>query len=232
MNELGAVNPPAIYGDAVAGQEDKKVRSALENLINTVNKSNFDIAELLHTVKSKGYFMAWGYTTFKDYSATLNLKDRKVQYLTKIVETFAAVGVDRKEYEPLGIARCREISSLDPSAIWTNPESKLETPMKEFIVGFVEKGEEIDMDTLKQHVRTLKGFVGENDLTWINICIKRSVLDNTIRPALELAKNFIGSVAKDSEGISQDASDGTALEMIAVEYLNDPANNVLPEAQE
>lgn len=229
-NELLA--PPAIYGDIVAGQEDKKVRSALENLISTVNKSSFDIAELLHTVKSKGYFINWGYSTFKDYSATLNIKDRKVQYLTKIVETFAASGVERKEYEPLGIARCREISSLDPAGEWVNPETKTVTPMREFIVSFVEKGEEIDMDTLKQHVRTLKGFSGDNDLVWLNLSVTRAALDGTIRPALELAKAHIGSVAKDSEGTSIDASDGRALETIAVEFLNDPANNVIPAEEQ
>jgi hypothetical protein len=103
--------------------------------------------------------------------------------------------------------------------------------MIEFITGFVEKGEEIEMDDLKKHVRTLKGFIGENDLTWLNVCVKRSALDNTIRPALELAKNALGSVGKDEEGVSIDASDGAALEAIAVDFMNDPANSVLPEGE-
>jgi hypothetical protein len=56
-------------------------------------------------------------------------------------------------------------------------------------------------------------------------------MDNTVRPALELAKNAIGSVGKDDEGVSQDASDGAALEAITAEFLANPANNVLPESE-
>lgn len=222
--------PVAIYGDAVAGEksEDVQIRSLLEVLIHSIDKQTFDVAELLYEVESRALYQP-EFATYKEYTRSLKLKDRKAEYLPKIVRVMRAVNIDRKVYEPLGIGRLREITSLKPSDTWKNPETGEETPMSVFIVGFVEKGEDMPFEELQQHVRTLKGFVGENDVTWLNVCLKRTVLDSTVRPALELAKNHIGSVGKDDEGVSKDASDGAALEAIAVEYLNDPANNVLPE---
>lgn len=218
-----------LVGEAVAG-ESARTRALLESLINSVNTQTLDVAELLHKVKANGFYQP-EYNTFKDYIATLAIKERKSQYLTKIVEVMSQVEIERTQYGKLSIARLREITSLDPNAIWTNPETKETTPMRDFIVGFVEKGDEIELEDLKKHVRTLKGLVGDHDLCWLNICVKRSVMDNTIRPALELAKNMIGSVGKDDEGISKDASDGAAAEMISVEFLNDPNNHVLPESE-
>jgi hypothetical protein len=227
----GLTQPTAIVGDLVAGAtvEAERVRGALESLIERVNRSKFDIADLCYKVKVNGYYAP--YTTFQDYYKTLSIKKRTVQYLTKMVECMTQVGISREQYEPLGIAKLREITSLDPNDTWKNPETGIETPMHEFIVGFIENGAGMELEEITQHVRTLKGLTGENDLVFLNICLKRSALDNTVRPALDLAKNWIGSIGKDDEGISRDASDGTALEMVAVEYLNDPKNHVLSEEE-
>lgn len=223
-----------LVGEAVAG-ESAKTRAMLVSLISNVNKSTLDIAELLHKVKVNGYYQA-EHATFKEYTESLDIKARKAQYLTKIVETFESVGIPRKEYEPLGIARLREITSLDHNLTWKNPLTGEETPMKEFIIGMLDKdkdtGDYLDLDTVKKNVRTLKGFVGENDIVWRNLPFTRIVVENTIDPALELARANIGSVGKDEEGISKDASDAACVEVWAVEYLNDVANNPMAQALE
>jgi len=46
-------------------------------------------------------------------------------------------------------------------------------------------------------------------------------MDNVVRPAIEKMKALIGSVAKDSDGVSQDASDSRCVENISVHFLND-----------
>lgn len=214
-----------IAGEINAG-EAAQVRAELEALISSVDKSTFDIAEKLYQVKSHAFYQPT-FNTFKEFTDSLKIKARKAQYLTRIVEVFTEVGVPRTQYEPLGIARLREISSLDPKINWKNPETGVETPMSHFIKSFVEKGEEIEMDDLKQHVRTLKGFTGENDIVWHNWPFTRQVSENIIAPALALAKANIGSVGKDDEGISQDASDSRCIEVWAVEYLNDVNSNPL-----
>jgi hypothetical protein len=225
-NELTA--PTAIYGQQEAGRSSE-VRKKLEKLIGGLNKSTMDIAVLLSETKKQGYFKQWGFDTFKDYVQNIDLKLRKAHYLTRIVDIMEIVGIQREVYEPLGIAKLREISSLDPGAIYVDPESNVQTPMKDFITGLIEKGSDMSLEEIKQHVKTLKGLTGENDLMFINFSVKRSVWEETIKPALELAKANIGSVGKDEEGNATDASDGRALEMIAVEFLNNPTNQPFPE---
>jgi hypothetical protein len=223
------IAPTVIVGAPVAG-EAAQVKGQLEHLLLTIDKSTFDIAELLFKVKIKGYYTGWGYSTFKEYTNTLKIKPRKAQYLTRIVSTMDAVGITRDVYEPLGIARLREIASLEPGTEWTNPLTGLKTPMDEFIKGFVnhrdENGEPMDEDKLKEHVRTLKGLVGENDIVFETVAMTRLARDNSWTPAIELAKAKIGTVGKDDQGMAVDPSNGAAAEMLAVHFLTDPQNDL------
>lgn len=213
-------------GEVEAGRA-AKVKQSLENLIHSLQKNTFDVAELLHEVKSKHYYSSWGFDTFKEYVNNLDIKSRKAQYLVRIVDVMNEVSIPRETYEPVGLSKLREITSLEPKETYTNKETGAITPLSEFITAFVEKGKEMSLDDLKEHVRTLKGLTDENELVWLNFCLKKSVRDDVVKPALELAKANIGSVGKDEEGYSLDASDGRALEMVAIEYLNDPANRPL-----
>lgn len=215
---------PQIVGPVVAG-EAAKVRKQLEQLIKKVNSSAFDIAQLLHTIKKNGYYD--GFTTFQEYVKTLEIKPRKAQYLRRIAEVMDTMGIPRETYEPLGVAKLREITSLNLDDTWVNPETKEETPMKAFIQGFVEKGGTMSLDEIKNHVKTLKGLVGEDAMGWLHLYMKQMAIDQVARPALDLAKAQIGSVGKDDEGISRDASDGAAAEVVFVAFLNDPANGIL-----
>ena len=218
--------PTVIVGEKVAG-EAAKVRKQLEQLIKKVNTSAFDIADLLYTIKKNGYYS--GFATFQEFIKTLDIKLRKAQYLCRMNEVMEAIGKTREQYEPLGVAKLREITSLNIDDIWVNPQTKDEVPIKAFVVGFVEKGKDMTFDEIKQHVRTLKGLVGENNIMFVHFSVKKSVLDNVVRPALELAKLNIGSGPKDDEGVRQDPSDGAALEVISVEYLtsnNEAVNNL------
>jgi len=217
-------NVPAIVGQQVAG-ESAKVRKTLEQLIKKVNSSAFDIAELLHTIKKNGYYE--GFNTFQEYVKTLEIKPRKAQYLRRIAEVMDTMGVKRETYEPLGVAKLREITSLDVSANWVNPETKEETPIKAFIQGFIDKGSDMPLEEIKNHVKTLKGLVGEDAMAWLHLYMKEQAIEKVARPALESAKAQIGSVGKDEEGMSKDASDGAAAEAIFASFLADPANEFL-----
>jgi hypothetical protein len=162
----------------------------------------------------------------------LPIKLRKLQYLRRIAEVADALSIPREKYEPVGVAKLREITSLDLDGVWKNPENGQEIPFKDFITGFIEKGKEMPLDDIKRNVKTLKGLTGENDIIVIHFGVKQSVLDNVVRPALDLAKANLGSAGKDDEGISFDASDGRALETIGVAYLIDPANTNTGETGE
>ena len=217
---LNAV-PTVIVGEKTAG-EAHKIRKQLEQLIKKVNNSAFDIGDLLWTIKSNSYYE--GFNTFTEYVKTLNIKYRKARYLTRISEVMHELNVPRETYEPIGIAKLREITSLDTNGTWINPETKEETPIKAFVQGFIEKGQELPLEEIQQHVRTLKGITGENAFGWIHLYMKQLAIDNVARPALEKAKAMIGTVAKDEEGNSKDASDGQAAESIFATFLSGEGN--------
>lgn len=224
MNE--PFSPIVIVDSAIAG-EALATKHKLEEVISQANRSKFDIADLLLTIKRKGYYAP--YTTFSEYRTSLKIKPRTSQYLTRMAAVMEEVGIPRSQYEPLGISRLRDITSLEPTEIWKNPITGISTPVREFIIGFVEyrtdDGDFIDPDDLKRNVRTLKGIVGENDFEFLTLSFQRATLASVVRPALELAKAHLGSVKKDDEGISQDATDSSAAVAIFADYLSDPTNN-------
>ena len=213
------ISIPAIHSTVVAG-EAAQTRKTLESLIKKVNSSAFDIAELLHTIKKNGWYE--GYNTFQEYVHTLEIKPRKAQYLRRMAEIMEIVGIPREQYEPLGVAKLREITSLDPSGTWIDPDTKQETPIQDFIHAFVEQGESLSLEEIKTHVKTIKGLIGEDAMEWLHIYAKKSAIDTSIRPALEKMKALIGSTGKDEEGVSKDASDGSALEKICIGFLLEP----------
>lgn len=217
-----------LQGEIETGRSEQ-VRKNLEKLLSNMQKNTLDVAELLFEVKQNGYFQKWGHESFKHYLVGLDIKTRKAQYLVRIIDVMAQLGIARSKYEPVGISKLREICSLEPNETYTNPTTQQVTPMSEFITGFIERHNELGLEEIKQHVRTLKGLTGENELVWMNFCMKKSVKDEVVKPALELAKANIGSVGSDDEGNAIDASDGKALEVVAIEYLNDPANRPLEE---
>jgi len=216
------LNPPAIHGPVVPGKA-AAVRQELEQLIKKINKSQFDMGDLLYTIKKNGYYE--GYNSFFEYTRSLGLKDSKVRYTTRISEVTSELGIPREKYEPLGVAKCRAITSLDTQAIYKNPETGAETPIVEFINGFIEQGKDLSLEEVQQHVRTLKGEVGENAMGWLHLYMKQLAIDNVAKPALEKAKMLIGSVGKDEDGMSKDPSDGAAAEVVFASFNNQELGN-------
>ncbi len=223
MEELNK-NVPSIVGQQVAG-EAAKVRKELEKVIKLSHSSMFDIAELLWKVKKNGYYD--GFETFTTFCKSLKFKERRLFYLTKMAEVMETVGIPREKYEPLGISKLRAITSLNPDRNWLNPETKEEVPLKAFIQGLVEKGQEMSIEEVQQHVNTLHGKVGEDAGTWLHLYMREKEIELIARPALELAKAQIGSKGKDKDGNSKDASDGEAAVAVFASFLADPANEAL-----
>jgi hypothetical protein len=119
-------DPPAIIGEAVAGRA-AKVKSEIKKLIKAASTSTFDLAELLHEVKTNIYFREWGFDTFGKYAESLavdDLKTSKSYYLVRIVERMKACEIDRKTYETVGLTKLRVISKLDPEADYKGTPGK------------------------------------------------------------------------------------------------------------
>lgn len=214
-----------IVGEAIAG-ESHKTRKAVEKLIQKLTLDQYDIGDLLWKIKKNGWYTQWGFNTFAEYTKSTGLKESKARYLPQISEVMEAVGIGRAKYEAIGIAKLRAIASLDASAVYVNPVTKVETAMSDFISGITEKaiteGDGFTLDEIKSTVRTLKGIVGDNDITFLGVSVQRTVLESVIRPALERAKAIIGSVGKDEDGVSKDATDAAALAAICADFLATP----------
>lgn len=213
-----------IAGEAVAGHAGK-VLAEITTLINGVNTSTFDLAEKLHEAKTGKYYTSLGFNTFAEYTKSLALRPTKSYYLARIVQIMADAGIPRSEYEAVGIAKLRTISKLDVLGENGEPVMHGDLTMADCVKALVEKAKTTEPEEVAQIVAKLQGKTGEDEVVWLNIAVTRIVRENTILPALALAKLNHGSVAKDDEGISKDASDGKALEDVCAEYLADPANN-------
>jgi hypothetical protein len=211
------LQPQVIVGEQEAGAA-AKARNQLNKLIKGLSGSTFDVMDLAYDIKSNGYFKP-KYNTFAEYGKTLDLKLSKLYYLVKIREVMNAAGVPRETYEPIGLSKLRAISRLDPNACYDGGPCT-ETLINNLVTSAATKS----LDEIKQEVATIQGLTGDDSLVWLNISLKHSARE-VVRKAIAAAKKNIGSVSKDDEGISKDATDGAAIEAIALDFLSDPVNS-------
>lgn len=214
-----------VVGEAVTGQATK-VLAQIYDIIAVGNTRTFDLGELLYETKKNMYYLKLGFDTFSDYGKSLDLKITKLYYLAKIAETMEGAGVLRAEYEPVGTAKLRLISKLDLFDKEGQAIMYGDLTMAECVKALVDTAKSASLEDVQLVVDKLRGKTGDDSIVWLNIGITKAARE-IVRQALELAKLHIGSVAQDEDGKHIDASDGRALEMLAAEYLADPANNAV-----
>jgi hypothetical protein len=230
------LNPPAIIGEAVAGQAAQRaaaVKIQLEHLNSLVLDSTFDIAELLAEVKGGSYYGAWGYESFPEYvEKVLDMKVRKAQYLVRIVNISKMLDIKRTVYETIKITKLREIFSLEPQDFFLNPNTQQNEPLADHIKRLVNAANEMSLKEIVEEIKRLKGLVGDDELVYETLCVKRAVRDNVILPARELARQKLGSQKKDEDGDTVEYSTGACEEVIHADFLSDPNNTFDEDAVE
>ena len=209
--------PAAIVGEAVAGQA-AKVRHQCAALIDNMNTSTFDLMDCLFEIKTKNYYVP-DFDTFAAYTASLNLKTTKAYYLVRIRRTMVDAGVTRSQYEPVGITKLRVIVGIK-----TRDSDGVINPIAvQAINDCIAIGETQTLPVIKALVDEFNGNVGDEAFEWLNIRLKKSAKE-VVRQAFELIKLQLGSVSTDDEGFAKDASDGSALEKMSMDYLSDVNN--------
>lgn len=212
--------PPAIYGEVEAGRSSK-VRQFLENIKQSKNTLDFDAAELLLEATEKNYFQEWGYESRAAYvEANLDMKDRQVAYLTRIVSISRKMNYTRDQIENIGISKLREIFSLEPDHEWLNPETQIKEPISDHIHRLISQAPSLSYEAVKAEVRKLKGLVGDNDLTWVNYQVTRLVKDNVILPGMAAFRAYMGSKQVPGPDGGTEYSDAFVLEHIMGEILS------------
>jgi hypothetical protein len=221
------MNPPAIVGEVVSGRS-AEVRKRLKAISGSMQKDTFDMAELLD--EATNFFQAWGYEGLEDYATKeLHIKVRKAQYLARISRVCRAVGVKRDFYEQVGVSKLREITRLEPSGSWFNPETKENEPLADHIANLIIEAIDMTAEAVDNAVAKFMGQVDENAMVNRAYRCVRSAWDNTILPAMELVRRKLGSAGRDDGGKAVEYSDGVCYEMMAAEYLADPNNQLVTE---
>lgn len=209
----GLIPPTVIVGQVEAGRA-AEVRQQINKLIYSITANTFDLAELLYEAKTKEFYKGWGFDTFAEYAESLSIKPAKSHYLVRIVDVMNKVGIPREQYEPVGVTKLRMITRLNPEEVHDGVLNK--TIIEKLVHGAKDTTSELINDA----VNKITGNVGGEAFVWMNFSLKADARDYVVKPALEAAKQQIGSVGKTDEGISKDVSDGAALEMICADFLS------------
>ena len=221
------MEPYAIHGEAIAGQQAKStaLRKRMLLLSTDLTRNTFDLAEAFLEAQESGCYLEWGFDSLGDYaSLELGIKHRKAQYLARIVKVCRECGVSRKDYEPVGITKLREITTLNPGDSFYNAEDKKSEPMVEHIVRLIAEAPENSTVELEQEVARLKGQTGENAMVTRAYKVTVSCWENVIAPCFESVRKRLGSAGRDGFGAAKEYSDGNVIEAIAAEYNADPRN--------
>jgi len=221
--QIGVSTPTVIVGEAESGTRVTQVRRAINKLIATTNSSTFELARLFHEAKRNQYFLKWGFESYSKWAKSLDIKYSKAYYLARIIDNMVAAGIEPAQYEPVGLAKLRVISKLDPETEFNG------TPMVMLIRELTLKAGQMSLEEVTHEVDTLLGMTEDESMVWINFHIKKLARENVVRPALEKAKKHLPQT-EDDEGNKKDASDGAALEVICANFLADP-NFDTPEPQ-
>ena len=216
-------------GEAIAGRS-AQVRRSLMAMVANLSTNTFDLATLLQEAKENNYAFAWGFASLADYAGKeLGLKQRKAEYLTRIMHVTKAVGLTRPQFEPCGVSKLREITRLDPEGTFWNKDEHVSEDLAEHIVRLILDHDKMNVQQVKDEVARLLGQIGPDRRVMRSFSTDQSTWDNVMKPALETARRMLGSQGRDIEGNAKDYPDGVCWEVIAAAFNADPNNQPEPE---
>lgn len=213
-----------IIGETVAGKSSA-LRKRMLLLSTDLTRNTFDLAEAFAAAQESHCYLEWGFDSLGEYaSLELGIKHRRAQYLARIIRVCKECGVPRKDYEPVGVTKLREITTLNPGSTFYNPDTKQHEPMYEHIVRVIAEAPENNTVEVEQEVARLKGMTGENAMVTRAYKVTQSCWENTIARCFEAVRKRLGSAGRDGEGMAKEFSDGAVIECLCAEYNADPRN--------
>lgn len=217
--------PQMIVGEAVAGQS-AALRKHMRVLAGDLIRHTFDLAEAFAAAQETKCYHEWGFASLPEYAELeLGIKQRRAQYLARIVRVCRACGIKRTDYEPAGVTNLRVITMLDPDSTYFNREEKKHEPMVEHIVRLIAEAPELSTKEVDNEVQRLMGNTGENAMITRMYRVTVSAYENTILRAFEAMRRHMGSAGReDDTGKAKEHSDGKVIENLCAEYNADPRN--------
>ena len=216
--------PTTIIGDAVAGQS-ATLRKRMRLLAGDLTRYTFDLAEAFLLAQETRCYTEWGFESLPEYAEVeLGIKPRKAQYLARIAKVCRDCGVKRADYEPVGVTKLREITTLDPSTTFYDAEEKKHVPMVDLITDLIAEAPELGTVEVEQKVAFLKGMTGDNAMVLRAYKVTQSCWENVIKPCFESVRKRLGSAGRDGTGAAREYPDGAVVECLCAEYNADPRN--------
>lgn len=175
-------------------------------------EANFlDMCDLLAEAQDNNYHTQYGFTSFVNWvevGSGLDISPRQAFYYTNISRVTKKLNVPKDKLLQIGISKLKEIFSL-PAVDKTDE-----------IKGLLDEAPNATIDEIKQKVRGMKN-PADASKKFITLKLEEGVKD-TFDKAIELARMNYGSTVSDGEVV--DISISKALELICVDYLQDPNN--------
>jgi len=221
------MEPVAIHGEAVAGHAVamQALRKRMLLLSTDLTRNTFDLAEAFLEAQESHCYAEWGFGSLGDYaSLELGIKHRKAQYLARIVRVCRECGVARKDYEPVGVTKLREITRLDTGTTFYNPDTKTHEPMVDHIVRLIAEAPENTTVEVEQEVARMMGMTGDNAMVTRTYKVTQSCWENVIARCFEAIRRRLGSAGRDEAGKAKEYPDGAVIEALCAEYNADPSN--------
>ena len=216
MNEI------VMVGEQIAGRA-AKVRAKLKDLTSDIKASTFDVADLLFEAEANNYPTGWGYASTYEYGREeLGLKRRKIEYLLRITKVCHQVGLKRERYEPSGISKLREITTLAPEGTYWNATAYVSEPLDEHIVRLILDSDKLNVEQVKLEVARLKGQIGKDRRVNRSYVTDITTWTEVISVAIERARKYLGSKGRDEQGNAKEYSEGECYECICATFNADP----------
>jgi hypothetical protein len=190
------------------------VRQRILEIKGDLVKRALELGALLLEARSNDYHVVWGHTRFGDWveASDLDMSERQAYYLIQIVERSRALGITQEQLEAVKLTKLKEIFALKAA-----PD--------EVIKQLVEEAQTCTLEELRGKVQALRQGAEDDIYTFLNLDLKGRRLPraakDSITKAFEDVRRSYGSTVN-SQGEVDDIPDWRVLELLCVEYMEDP----------
>lgn len=190
------------------------VRQRIFEIKGDLVKRALELGSLLLEARNNDYHVVWGWTRFGDWveDSDLDMSERQAYYLIQIVERSRALGITQEQLEAVKLTKLKEIFALKAA-----PD--------EVIKQLVEDAQTCTLEEVRLKVQELRQGAEDETYTFLNLDLKGRRLPrdakDSITKAFENVRRRYGS-SVNSQGEVDDIPDWRVLELLCVEYMEDP----------
>ena len=197
--------------DSAVVDRAAEVQKQMVAVTDRLGRGYLTLCDLLLEAHAGAYHTVFGHGQFGDWvesNRDLDMSARTAYYMINIGKKIKALGLTADQIQKIKISSLKAIFELDPLENGADMRSVLAA------------APDLTLDEVKDKVRALKVAAGKPDYVKMGPYKVEPLVKETIDESFELARRIHGSTVKDGEVV--DISDSKCLELVCVEFLNDP----------